>query len=149
MVDINEYLPALIEIINTGKDVSLLITGNSMSPFLIHQRDKIIISKPNGKFTRGDMVFYQRLSGQYVMHRIHHLDPAGKLYLVGDAQREIEGPIDAQQVFGIIHQVIRKGKLIQKGDFWWDFFAKVWIRIVPLRRIILRIYSVLKKIIKG
>lgn len=45
-VDIYEYLPVLIDIVNQGKDVNLLISGSSMSPFLCHQRDTIIISKP-------------------------------------------------------------------------------------------------------
>ena len=47
IVDIHEYLPVLIDIINTGKDVNLIVTGSSMAPFLCHQRDTIIISKPN------------------------------------------------------------------------------------------------------
>lgn len=147
-VDINEYLPVLIELINEDKDVSLLVSGNSMSPFIVHERDTIIISKPKEKFKRGDMVFYQRVSGQYVMHRIHHVDSNGQLFIVGDAQCLIEGPIDPSQVFGIIHKVIRKGKLIQKGDFWWNFFEKIWIRIVPLRRYATRIYGLGKRILK-
>lgn len=30
MIDIDEYLPVLIDIINTGKDVNMIITGSSM-----------------------------------------------------------------------------------------------------------------------
>ena len=141
-VDINEYLPILQDIIKTGKDVSLLVSGSSMSPFLIHHRDTIIISKPTQPLKRGDMVFYQRLTGQYVMHRIHHIDKNGNLYIIGDAQTEIEGPVSPNQVFGIIHKVIRKGKKLQKGNFWWWFFEKIWIRIVPLRPYIIKIVSI-------
>ena len=143
-VDIDEYLPVLIDIINTGEDVSLLISGNSMLPFLIDKRDTIIISKPDGNFYKGQMVFYQRVNGQYIMHRIHHIDKDGHLYLVGDAQTIIEGPIMSKQVFGVIHKVRRKGKLISHGDFWWNFFEYVWIRIVPVRRLCLKIYSLFK-----
>ena len=78
-VDIHEYLPVLIDIINTGKDVNLLISGSSMTPFLCHQRDTIIISKPDGHFFKGQMVFYIRDTGQYVMHRIHHINHSGSL----------------------------------------------------------------------
>ena len=141
-VDINEYLPILQDIIKTGKDVSLLVSGSSMSPFLIHHRDTIIISKPMQPLKRGDMVFYQRLTGQYVMHRIHHIDKNGNLYIIGDAQTEIEGPVSPNQVFGIIHKVIRKGKKLQKGNLWWWFFEKIWIRIVPLRPYIIKLVSI-------
>lgn len=144
MVDIYEYMPILIEIINQNKEANLLITGSSMAPFLCHHRDTIIISKPNKPFKRGDMVFYTRKSGQYVMHRIHHIDKEGNLFIVGDAQTDIEGPIHPDQVFGIILKAIRKGKLIQKGDFWWDFFEKVWIRIVPLRPLLVKLYGIKK-----
>ena len=144
-VDNDLYIPILKDIIQTGKDVNLLISGSSMSPFLCHLRDTIIISKPEGHFQRGDMVFYQRDNGQYVMHRIHHIDNDGMLYIVGDAQVQIEGPVRPDQVFGVIHKVIRKGQLLQKGDFWWDFFEKIWIRIVPLRPYITRLYSCLRR----
>ena len=144
-VNIHEYLPVLIDIVKTGKDVNLLISGSSMSPFLCHKRDTIIISQPTDPFKRGDMVFYQRDNGAYVMHRIHHIDKQGYLYIVGDAQTEIEGPIRQNQVFGIVHKAIRKGKLISKGDFWWDFFEKIWIRMVPLRPLIRKLYEFFKK----
>ena len=121
IVDIHTYLPVLIDIIKSGKDVSVTVTGSSMAPFLAQLRDSIIVSPPPRQFHRGDMVFFQRQDSSYVMHRIHHLKE-GKLYLVGDNQTEIEGPIDPEQVFGIVRKVIRNGKLLQKGDFWWDFF---------------------------
>ncbi len=145
IVDIHTYLPVLIDIIKSGKDVSVTVTGSSMAPFLAHLRDSIIVSPPLRQFHRGDMVFFQRQDGSYVMHRIHHLKE-GKLYLVGDNQTEIEGPIDPEQVFGIVRKVIRNGKLLQKGDFWWDFFEKAWIRIVPLRPAAVKAVSIVYKL---
>ena len=145
IVDIHTYLPVLIDIIKSGKDVSVTVTGSSMAPFLAHLRDSIIVSPPPRQFHRGDMVFFQRQDGSYVMHRIHHLKE-GKLYLVGDNQTEIEGPIDPEQVFGIVRKVIRNGKLLQKGDFWWDFFEKAWIRIVPLRSAAVKAVSIVYKL---
>ena len=145
IVDIHTYLPVLIYIFKSGKDVSVTVTGSSMAPFLAHLRDSIIVSPPPRQFHRGDMVFFQRQDGSYVMHRIHHLKE-GKLYLVGDNQTEIEGPIDPEQVFGIVRKVIRNGKLLQKGDFWWDFFEKAWIRIVPLRSAAVKAVSIVYKL---
>ena len=141
IVDINEYLPVLIDILKTGKDVPLLISGNSMSPFIFHKRDTIIISPKSEPLYKGEMVFFIRDNGQYVMHRIHHIDSNGDLYIVGDAQTEIEGPVREDQVFGVVHRVIRKGKICEKGNFWYDFFEKVWIRIVPLRPYLRKLYE--------
>ena len=143
-VNIYEYMPVLIELINEGKDVNFLITGSSMAPLLCHQRDTIIISKPDKPLKKGDMVFYTRPTGQYVMHRIQKVDKDGNLYLIGDNQTQIEGPLPQNCVFGIIKKIIRKGKLMDSSNFWWFFFEKIWINIIPLRRSIIKIVSLFK-----
>lgn len=140
-VDTNAYVTVLRELCEQGKEVSLIVSGNSMSPFLINERDTILFKKPDRELRAGDMVFYQRESGQYVMHRIWKIKPEG-YYMVGDAQWEIEGPLKREQIFALITKAQRKGKWIQAGDFWWEFFEHVWIRIVPLRRTIRLIYEI-------
>lgn len=143
-VDTNEYVSVLKELTEQGKEVSLIISGSSMSPFLIHQRDYIIFKKPDRELKKGDMVFYQRDTGQYVMHRIWKVKPEG-YYIVGDAQIDIEGPVRRDQIFALITKVQRKGKWIEPGDFWWVFFEKVWIRVVPIRRYLVAFYGKIKR----
>ena len=140
VVDTREYVSVLKELSDEGKVVSMRIAGSSMSPFLCHNRDYIFFTKPDRPLRRGDMVFYQRGTGQYVMHRIWKQGSWG-FYIVGDAQTVIEGPVREDQIFALIIKVQRKGKILQPGDFWWEFFEHVWIRIVPVRRIILKLYS--------
>ena len=144
-VDTKEYVSMLRELTESGKEVSMLIAGSSMSPFLIHERDSICFKKPDRKLRRGDMVFYQRTSGQYVMHRIYKVSSEG-YYIVGDAQQDIEGPVKREQIFALITRVRRKGKWIAPGDFWWEFFEHVWIRMVPVRRLIIGSYTKMKRI---
>lgn len=64
IVDINEYMPVLIDLINQGKDVRFTVTGVLHESFLIHMRDSVIISKPVEPFKKGDIVFFQRENGQ-------------------------------------------------------------------------------------
>ena len=141
-VDTREYVSVLREIAEEGKVVSMLIAGSSMAPFLCHNRDYIYFTKPERELRRGDMVFYQRDSGRYVMHRIYKVKPDG-YYMVGDAQTQIEGPLRRDQIFAVITQVKRAGKMIRPGDFWWEFFEHIWIRIVPARRIVTALYGML------
>lgn len=141
-VDINEYVPVLREVVEEGREVSMLISGNSMSPFLIHARDYICFKKPDRELRRGDMVFYQRKSGQFVMHRICKVTSEG-YDIIGDNQTEIEHGIKREQIFGLITRVKRKGIWIGSGDFWWEFFAKIWVRIIPLRRMVMKLYGYL------
>lgn len=146
-VDTREYVSVLKELVENGKEVSMLIAGSSMSPFLGHERDYIYFKKPDRPIKRGDMVFYQRKTGQYIMHRVWKVDN-DQYYMVGDAQMEIEGPLERDQIFAVITKVKRKGKWIGPGDFWWEFFEKVWIRVVPLRRVFVSAYGILYKIKK-
>ena len=144
IIDTNTYVSLLRDLTKEGKEVSLLIAGNSMSPFLVHERDYIFFKKPDRPLKKGDMVFYQRISGQYVMHRICKVKPEG-YYIVGDAQTEIEGPIEPEQIFARITQVRRKDKMIGPGNFWWEFFAHVWINLIPLRPFLGNLYRILKR----
>lgn len=147
VVDTREYVSVLREIAESGKIVSLRIAGSSMSPFLAHGRDYIYFTKPDREPRTGDMVFYQRKNGQYVMHRIYKKKPEG-YYIVGDAQTEIEGPVDRGQIFALIIKVKRKDRIIRPGDFWWEFFEHVWIHMIPLRRPAVRIYSAVSKLLR-
>ena len=141
VVDIHEYMPVLIELIEQGKEVPLTITGSSMSPFMIHERDQILMKKPDRPWKKGDMGFFIRKNGAYVMHRICRIDKEGNCYFVGDAQTEIEGPIEPAQIFARIIAVNRKGKWIRPGDFWWEFFEHIWLHMIPLRHLIVRVYA--------
>lgn len=139
-INTREYVSMLRELAEEGKEVSMLISGNSMSPFLIHARDVICFRKPDRALKAGDMVFYQRPSGQYVMHRIWKVKPEG-YYIVGDAQQEIEGPVQKSQIFGLITKVRRKGKWLEPGDFWWEFFEHLWVHMIPARKILTKGYA--------
>ena len=144
-IDTKIYLSFLKEMIEQNMDVSIVISGNSMSPFLVNQRDVIYLSKIKKKLKKGDLVLYQRLSGQYVVHRIVKVKKSG-YYLAGDNQIAIEGPILDKQIFGLVTKVKRKGKWIEAGNFWWEFFEHVWIWVLPWRMIILNIYKKVCKI---
>ena len=121
----------------------LLISGNSMSPFLIHGRDTVFLSRMTRPVRRGDMLLYQRANGAYVLHRVYAVTPAGYT-MVGDAQTVLETGIRPEQVIAIVTKVIRKGKNMEPGCFWWGFFETIWIRIVPLRKLIWKIYSLVR-----
>ena len=137
----NVYIPVLNDLVVEGKKNKLLICVSSMNPFLIHLRDYILMKKPEEELKVGDMVFFQRRDEAYVMHRIHHINKEGKLFIIGDAQVDMEGPIDKEQVFAIITKVKRKGKWIAPGDFWWEFFEHIWRLLISFRSFLMKLYG--------
>lgn len=116
-LDTRKHVSILKSIVEDGHEASMTIVGSRMAPFLIHNRDKIYFSKPYKPLKRGDMVFYQRTNGQYVMHRIINVKD-DEFYMIGDVQTEVEGPIKREQIFAKITRVERKGKTFTNKDFW-------------------------------
>ena len=87
----NVYIPVLKDLVEEGKEVSMMISGSSMNPFLIHQRDYILMKKPEEELKSwGIWCFFQRRDEAYVMHRIHHINKEGKLFIIGDAQVDMK-----------------------------------------------------------
>ena len=144
-VDTREYLSAMEDLIGQGETVSIPVSGFSMNPFLADKRDAVLVKRPERDLKRGDIVLYKRRNGQYILHRIWRVKREG-YFMVGDAQTEIEGPIKPDQIIGLVEKIRRKGKWIDETDFLWKFFEKVWIRILPLRPILCKGYSVLSTV---
>ena len=141
MITLNEVAAFIWKNLDESKSKEELV-DKIMDAFLIHQRDYILMKKPEEELKAGDMVFFQRRDEAYVMHRIHHINKEGKLFIIGDAQVDMEGPIDKEQVFAIITKVKRKGKWIAPGDFWWEFFEHIWLHLIPFRRFLMKLYGI-------
>lgn len=139
------FLPVIQELLEEGKEVPLTVSGNSMAPFFIHGRDKVLLEPAKDRMRKGDIAIFRRKSGQYILHRIYRVSKGNQYFFVGDAQTEIEGPIDREQIFGKVKAVCRKGKWLQQGDFWWEFFEHVWLHMIPARRLMCKCYGALKK----
>ena len=143
-VDTQIFLDAVKEMVREGREVPVTITGNSMSPFLVHGRDRVLFSSIKRPLQKGDMVLYQRKGGQYVMHRIRRINRIrNEYYMIGDAQMMTEGPLKEGQIAAVVTSVCRKGKWLKQGDFWWEFFRGPWLYMVPFRRVALRTYALL------
>ena len=144
-VDIALLMEEYRMLLDTVDLLPLQITGSSMTPFLAPKRDSVMLSKPKSPLRTGDMVLYQRDNGAYVLHRIVRQEQDGTFSIIGDGQDQIETGIRADQIFAVVQYAERKGKRQEPGCFWWDFFAHVWIRLIPQRARLRRIYSIGKR----
>ena len=131
----------LLALLEQAESVPLVISGDSMDPFLVHGRDTVYLSKVCRPIKRGDMILYRRASGQYILHRVYEAKD-DTLTLIGDGQVQLEPGIRREQVLALVSAVRRKDKLLKPGSFLWDFYEKVWIRVIRLRP---RIFGRIKK----
>ena len=134
-------------LLDTVNQLPLLVSGNSMSPFLVHGRDTVFLTKVNRPLRQGDIVLYRRKTGAYVLHRICAVK-GDTFFMVGDAQTKIEPGIVREQIYAVVCAAIRKGQHQEPGCFWWDFFEKYWVHLVPVRPILLRAYGALKRLLR-
>ena len=118
----------------------LVISGNSMAPFLVHGRDTVYLSKPAGPVKKGDTVLYRRDNGAYILHRVYKADK-DSYTMVGDAQTHLEKGIRRDQIIAVVTSALRKGKMQKPGTFWWEFFEKLWINMIPLRPAVVKLYT--------
>ena len=150
IVDNQEYMKVVRSILEEGKEVPLVVTGNSMMPFLIDRRDQVLIKRIERPLKKGDIAFFQRENGQYIMHRINFMRKDGRtgenqFYFIGDGQKNIEGPIKETQIFGVITGVLRKGKYLDEHTFTWRFFKNIWRYVITFSPLIIKIYSLFKR----
>lgn len=144
IVDTEQWMEMVRGLLEEGKEVPVTVTGGSMSPFLVHGRDDVLVKKGEGNYGKGDILFYRRPSGQYVLHRVVKAAPDGSLFFAGDAQTAVEGPVSPDCVFGCVERVRRKGKWIGKRDVRWRFFAGPWVVLLPLRRKIITFWATVR-----
>ena len=132
-----EYL----QMIREGITAPLIVTGNSMSPYLAHQRDTVFLSPITEKTKRGDIILYRRDNGAYILHRVYRVEK-DTWTMIGDAQRIPETGLREEQLLAVVTAVERKGKREGPGCFWWEFFRVVWIRMIPLRPACRKLYGI-------
>lgn len=134
------------ELLHKGRPVQLPIEGYSMYPLLTPQRDRVIIVPFNGQKLRcGDVVLYRRRNGIMVLHRICRCGAEG-IYLVGDNQTQIEGPILQNQVKGIMVGGIRNRREFSTSNFFYLVFTRLWLFLRPVRTPIKKIAKLAKKV---
>lgn len=143
-VDTREYVGVLKEMVEQGHEVSMIISGVSMEPFLLHNRDKIYFRKPDEPIKKGDMVFFQRETGAYVMHRVMKVKKR-QYYMAGDHQTFLEGPIEEKQIFAKVVSVERDGVWLTEEDKLWKFYAIWWRRLFWVRKVANKLKRIIGK----
>lgn len=135
-----EIADALETTINDGGCIPLVVTGNSMNPFLKDGRDTVILRKcTEADFKRGKILLFRRENGALILHRVRKVLPDNKLLMNGDAQYWCE-TVDKTQVIAVASEIERNGKTIPcKSNTLWHVLK-------PLRSYIFRVWRKIRKI---
>lgn len=150
--------PLMMECLALDQEVILTVTGESMSPFLRHKRDQVVLVAADPTALQpGDVPLYRRSGGQYVLHRIVERDDgivcvrwgadpvpsAGgdlRYTLLGDAQWQRESGVTPDQIVACATAFIRKGQRWECHSTAYIKNRLRWHRLLPLRRLLLFAY---------
>jgi hypothetical protein len=134
-----EYLDTLSELLAQGLSVNLAVSGNSMSPFLIHGRDEVLLTPLTKEPRVGDIIFYRRSDGSYILHRLCRITSDGYCF-IGDNQTQAEPGLQRSQLLARVTAVKRDGEILTPKHPLWRFFSGPWIWLWRVRRIFRGIY---------
>ena len=115
----------VVEVLKSGESVQIHPQGNSMMPFICPGRDEVIISPVYKELRKYDIILFRsRETGVLTLHRITDVDHQ-TYYACGDNQYRTE-PVERDQIFGVVTEIIRNGKRINTEDLTYRFLARLY-----------------------
>lgn len=127
------FIPEIARLVDEGKQVVFTPTGVSMRPYIEGGADNVTLVRPD-TLQVGDIVLAEIAPQHYVLHRIYALQ-GETVTLMGDGNLQGEEHCSRSNVLAkvtAIHSPKGKSKPVTK--------AWLWRHMLPLRRILLKIY---------
>ena len=123
--------------LSRGGTVQLTVSGNSMYPMLRSRQDTVVLRKDEN-LRRGDLIFFRREDGSFVLHRIIRVKDADHFLVCGDNQNEPE-TVARGQVHAKMTAYIRGGKTRGAENAGYKAYVAIWVWLFPMRRPLLAI----------
>lgn len=133
-------LSQVSSILAGGQRVTLKVRGLSMLPFIIGDRDSVEMEKPSGELAVGDIVLAEIIPGRWVIHRIFEIN-GDEVILMGDGNVRGTEKCRTENVHGLILYVVTpSGNKIDCRTPRSMCRARLWRRLLPVRRLLLAVY---------
>ena len=111
--------------------------GTSMQPLLRHHENPVVLVLSEGRLKKGDVPFYKRKNGQYVLHRIIKVHP-DSYDCCGDNQTELEKGVTDEMIFAKMVGFYRGETFVSVEDDSIRRYAKRRMASRPFRAFIAR-----------
>lgn len=135
-----QIISEAVRLVNEGMEVTMLVKGRSMLPFILGGLESVVLKKP-GRINPGDVVL-ARIGGQrYVLHRVMEVT-ADKVELMGDGNIRGRERCSPQDVLARADEVVgADGRHRRLDTPRQRRAARTWRRLLPIRRWILAVYK--------
>lgn len=143
-VRLETLLPAMAETLKAGGTVRLPVTGTSMLPLLVQGRDTVTLKSAELPLKRDDLPLFRREDGAFILHRVWEAGD-GVYAMCGDNQWTPEKGIRDGQIIGVVCEITRKGRSFSVESRGYRRYCRVWRRLMPLRKFLLRVKGRLQR----
>lgn len=141
------------ELFARGSSIKFVVVGNSMYPFIRHNRDMVTLAGATFSQVKvADIVLaYREEHKAYILHRVVR-KTANAFYMSGDAYMTLEGPYPAEAVIGLVTGIFRvdkNGQEKQIAGFFYRLLARLWLLVRPIRPAIFKCYFAIRRKMNG
>lgn len=141
---IEDMIPVISEVINSGGDFRMITAGTSMMPLLRDRKDVVILTKAELPLHKYDIPLYRRTDGTFIIHRIVGVKN-GEYIMCGDNQFIPEYGITDKQIYALVKGIVRKGKYINMDSKRYKAYVLLRVHTRVLRRFAVRAKGKLKR----
>ena len=143
-----KQLDIIADLLREGRTVKIAVRGNSMRPYLVHERDYVMMqgisadSRSNPAIVNGAVVLAELEPHHYVLHRIVRIS-GDSVTLQGDGNTTFE-QCRISDILGVARSFIRKGRTIEdKADsFSYRLYSAFWTNTLCIRRYLLELHNI-------
>lgn len=144
LVELEELYPLMEEVIAKGGTFRLYPRGTSMLPMLVEGKDSVELGRAD-TLTVGDVVFYRREDGTFVLHRLIAKEK-DTLTMCGDHQVALEYNIRPEQVLAKLVGFYKSEVYHPINEEEYRQYAAKMVKRFPFYRRNRKIYSFLRKV---
>jgi signal peptidase I len=107
--------PLITEVLASGGTFPFYPSGDSMLPTIRPGEDEVILASPE-RISVGDIVFYRRDSGVFVLHRIVGKKKDGSFVLRGDNQFYNEDGVIPSHIIAVVAEYRKGDRIVRRGS---------------------------------
>lgn len=130
---LEECEPVIRKVLGEGGTFPFYPRGTSMKPFILAERDMVVLSPLPDRLKKYQIILYKRDNGAFVLHRIIRVN-GSCCTMRGDNQFLSEPGIRRDQMIGIVTAISRNGRTVNPNDARRRITAAFWVWTALPRR---------------
>lgn len=140
---LSDYEDTIRAVLDSGGEFRMYPKGTSMLPLIRAGLDSVCLEKADGNLKRGDIAFYLRDSGEYVLHRVVKAQD-GHYTMCGDNQITLEKGLENRHIIGVVTKLYRGEKPLNTKGAGYGLYLFLW-RSFFIRRVFFKLRRIFGK----